>query len=184
MQLPIIKTSRLILKPFQIDDSKSVHLLADDIKIASTTGTIPHPYKLSDAESWINTHVDNWQKKNSLTLSVCLNEKNKIIGAIELILKLQHKRAELAYWIGFPFWNRGYCTEASKAIVSYGFNQLDLRKITAHHMLSNPASGKVMEKLGMKREGVFEQHFIRFGEFQDMAAYGVLRENFKCLELE
>lgn len=179
MGLPTIKTSRLILKPFQLSDSKAVQLLAGDIKVAATTATIPHPYEEIDAESWIKTHLEKWTERKSLTLSIRLKETEKLIGAIELILNLQHKRAELAYWIGVPFWNKGYCTEASKAIVSYGFDQLDLQKVTAHHMLKNPASGKVMEKLGMKKEGIFEKHFIRFGEFQDMVAYGLLKENFK-----
>lgn len=79
--------------------------------------------------------------------------------------------------MGEPYWNQGYCTEAANTLVGFAFANLGLIKITSHHMASNPASGKVMLKLGMKKEGYFEKHFLKFGVLQDMIFYGLLKDS-------
>ena len=94
-----------------------------------------------------------------------------------LHLKLQHLRAELGYWIGVPFWNRGYATEAAEAVIKFGFEELGLNRIEAEHFTRNPASWRVMEKLGMTLEGVRRQHVLKEDELEDLALYAVLHSD-------
>ena len=76
------------------------------------------------------------------------------VGAMGLTINKRFNRAQLGYWIAKEYWNQGYCTEVSKTILEYGFHELDLHRITASYIIRNPASGKVMEKIGMKKEGL------------------------------
>jgi RimJ/RimL family protein N-acetyltransferase len=89
-----------------------------------------------------------------------------------------HRRAELGYWIGVPHWSRGYATEAARAALHYGFETLQLERIFASHFRHNPASGRVLKKLGMRHEGCLRAHILKWGEFVDLEAYGLLRSEF------
>jgi RimJ/RimL family protein N-acetyltransferase len=89
-----------------------------------------------------------------------------------------HRRAELGYWIGRPFWGRGYATEAARAMLDFGFGSMGLNRIFAHHMRDNPASGRVLANIGMTREGVLSQHILKWDQFRDVVLYGLTRERF------
>ena len=173
MSIPTLKTERLLLRPFDPADAPTVQRLAGDEEVASTTLTIPHPYESGMAEAWIETHAANWAAKKAVTLAVT-TEADGLVGAMGLHLKLEHLRATLGYWIGVPFWNRGYATEAAAALLQFGFDHLGLNRIEAEHFTRNPASGRVMEKLGMTREGVRRQHVLKDDELEDLALYAVL----------
>jgi RimJ/RimL family protein N-acetyltransferase len=81
----------------------------------------------------------------------------------------------LSYWIGKAHWGRGYCTEAGRTILEYGFTKLGLNRIHANHISRNPASGRVMQKLGMIHEGRGRQHAKHWGVFEDLEFYAILR---------
>ena len=83
--------------------------------------------------------------------------------------------AEIGYWIGKPHWGKGYCTEAVTALVQYGFDSLGFERIFATHFRKNPASGRVMQKAGMKFEGRLRHHVKKWGEFYDLEVYSLLR---------
>ena len=91
-------------------------------------------------------------------------------------LTLGHQ-GELGYWIGVPYWGKGYCTEAGEALLEYGFTELDLNRIHASYFSRNPASGRVMEKLGMTYEGTRKQHILKWNKFEDLALKGILRKD-------
>lgn len=80
-----------------------------------------------------------------------------------------------------PYWGQGYCTEAAREIVDYGFNTLDLHRIYALHYSRNTGSGKVLQKLGMTYEGKQRQHYQRFGRWEDAALYGMLKAEYKIV---
>ena len=101
-----------------------------------------------------------------------------MIGAISLVIDQISNLAELGYWIRKEEWNKGYCTEAGKSIIQFGFEHLNLNKIYADHMARNPASGKVLEKLGFKKEGHLKQHFKKWDIYEDIAVYGLCRSDY------
>jgi RimJ/RimL family protein N-acetyltransferase len=82
--------------------------------------------------------------------------------------------AELGYWIGVAHWNRGYCTEAAKAVLEYGFNSLRYHKISARHFVDNLSSGRVMEKVGMRREGLLQDDVMKDGRYITVELYGIV----------
>ncbi|RMI14668.1 MAG: N-acetyltransferase [Calditrichaeota bacterium] len=175
---PILKTPRLILRPCTLADAPAVQRLAGDREIAATTLNIPHPYERKMAEEWIASHPQLLEENKQVIYGITLASDGAFVGTISLSLKWDERMAELGYWIGRPYWNRGYCTEAARAIVEYGFIRLNLHRIFAHHLTRNPASGRVMQKLGMQHEGHLRQHILKWGVFEDVEVYGLLREEF------
>jgi len=171
---PTLQTERLLLRPFTLVDAAEVQRMAGDYDVASVTGNIPHPYEDGMAEAWINTQQPNYEAGTQATFAITSRSEGILIGAIGLIVNLQHQRAEMGYWVGKEHWNKGYCTEAASVVVRFGFEQLNLRRIEATHLARNPASGRVMQKIGMRQEGYFRQHIFKWGVFEDLVIYGLL----------
>lgn len=174
---PTLTTTRLILRPFTLADAPDVQRLAGDRAIAEMTLLIPHPYPDGLAEKWIAPHAEKFAQRALANFAIIERASGQLIGAIGLVIEDEHARAELGYWIGQPFWCRGYCTEAARAILRFGFDELRLNRIAAHHFTRNPASGRVLQKLGMQHEGTFRQHLRKWGEFIDAELYGLLRDD-------
>jgi ribosomal-protein-alanine N-acetyltransferase len=171
---PILFTERLALRPFALADAPAVQLLAGAREVASTTSNVPHPYIDGMAEQWIAEHETQFTNKTAVNFAIVLRESDTLCGAVSLSVIASHLRAELGYWIGVPFWNQGYCTEAAAAVVAYGFRSLGLHRIHASHYARNPASGRVMQKLGMTHEGCLRQHILKWDVFEDLEMYGLL----------
>ncbi|BCU77114.1 GNAT family N-acetyltransferase [Luteolibacter sp. LG18] len=179
LHIPTLETERLVLRPFAIADGPRVQQLAGDRRVAEMTSQIPHPYPDRMAEIWIASHPMLWRNRKLAPFAVTLRGSGELIGAISLRLFAQGPRAELGYWIGVPYWNRGYATEAAREVLRFGFEDLDLQGIQATHLLNNPASGRVMEKLGMRYEGIIRQGVIRNGRLLDIADYSIPAGNFR-----
>lgn len=180
LRRPTLRTERLILRPFAATDAQEVRRLAGDRDVASTTRRIPHPYPEGAAEAWIASQDRAWDEGREANLAIVRTDGDRLLGAIGLIVRSEDSKAELGYWIGKPYWGQGYGTEAARAVLRYGFEELGLNRIYAHHMVRNPASGRILEKLGMTREGLLRQHVIKWGQFEDVVLYGILREQYKA----
>lgn len=176
---PILETERLLLRPFTIDDASKVQCLAGDWAIADTTLNIPYPYEDGMAEEWISTHKSNFENDEVVTYAITEKGDGKLFGAISLVINRRHEHAELGYWIGKPYWNKGYCTEAAGELIHYGLSQLNLNRIFARFFPRNKASGKVMEKTGMRYEGCYRQHVKARGKFEDLKTYAIIKADFK-----
>ncbi len=177
MTQPVIETERLELRPFRRSDAPAVQRLAGDRAIADTTLRIPHPYEDGMAEQWIESHQPAYEAGSLVTFAIVFRDDPQLIGAIGLTLEREIDVGELGYWIGKPFWNRGYATEAVTAMLQYGFNDLDLNRISAKHLARNPASGRVMRKAGMSIEGTVRQGVRKWEVYEDLVLYGMLRED-------
>jgi [ribosomal protein S5]-alanine N-acetyltransferase len=171
---PTLRTARLVLRPFAIADAPVVKALAGAREIASTTLNVPHPYDDGMAETWIGTHAPGYDAGEQATFAVMLQEDGDLVGAIGLTIVADHDRAELGYWVGVPYWNRGYASEATVELLRFGFEALELNRIYAVHLVRNPASGRVMQKAGMRYEGTLRQHVRKWDVFEDLAWYGLL----------
>jgi RimJ/RimL family protein N-acetyltransferase len=174
MEQPTLATERLLLRPFTLADAEALQRLAGAEEIADTTLNIPHPYADGLAEAWIESHADAFRDRERVVLAIT-DSNAVLVGAISLRLDLGHRRAELGYWIGLPFWGRGYATEAVVAMVEYGFKELRLNRIFAHHLARNPASGRVLEKAGFVHEGFHRAAVLKNGRFEDLHSFAVLR---------
>lgn len=172
---PTLHTARLLLRPFTRADAPRVQLYAGAREIAEMTGHIPHPYPDDAAEEWIGGHAAEWRRGDAATFAIILRETDELIGAIGLTMHPQHRSAEMGYWLGIPFWNRGYMTEAAGAVLHFAFESLRLHRVYATHFARNPASGRVMQKIGMTYEGTLREHFLRWERFEDLVYYGILK---------
>ena len=172
--IPVLLTKRLMLRPFQLADARDVQRLAGAPEIADTTLNVPHPYENGMAEAWIETHSSAFAQGEMAVFAIT-EPGGPLLGAISLRLEPAHRHAELGYWVGVPYWGRGYATEAAAAIIGYGFEVLGLHRIHATHLIRNPASGQVMVKAGMTYEGCHRQHVLKQGRFEDVACYAILR---------
>jgi len=143
-----IETERLILRPYTLADSSKVTALAGDIRVAATTLNIPHPYSEDLAKEWISSHENNWRERTEISYAVVLKSTSSLVGTVSLV-SISGSEAELGYWIGHEFWGKGYGTEAASALVHQAFEAFSISVIIAEHLVSNPASGKVMTKIGM-----------------------------------
>lgn len=147
---PSLQTERLLLRPFYASDAARVQSLAGNPRVAEMTNNIPHPYAEGEAENWIAAQPDDWERGTAAIFAICLRGSDDIIGAMGL-MNICNGDAELGYWVGEPWWNNGYASEAADTVVGFGIAWCGLRRIHAHHLTRNPASGKVLKSAGLKR---------------------------------
>ncbi|WP_339148788.1 MULTISPECIES: GNAT family N-acetyltransferase [unclassified Sutcliffiella] len=173
-----LETERLLLRRLELRDADRVEELASDYELAKTTLTVPHPYPPGSAADFIRSMWDS-KERGLVVFAIVEKEIDSLIGIINIKQTLSYKRGELGYWIGRPYWGKGYGTEAARAVVAFGFKELGLNKMFAGAFADNPGSWRIMEKVGMKHEGTWRQHAMRDGRFVDLAYYGLLREEFE-----
>ena len=175
MTIPVLRTARLTLRPFTLADAPRVQQLAGAREVALNTLRIPHPYPDGAAAEWIATHPAKLAE-GFYNFAV---DDGQLAGAAGLIVKRADDAAEIGYWIGVPYWGRGYASEAAAALVRYGFEELNLNRIFAAYFARNAASGNVLRKIGMKHEGTLRQGAKKWGEYQDLEMYAILRGEWK-----
>jgi len=180
-EYPRLETQRLLLRAFELSDSADVQRLANDKRVVSTLRSLPYPYEYGDAMRWIGTQKEEFQNGKAANFAVTHMNSGELIGSIGLLINKANESAELGYWLGITYWDNGYCSEAAVAVLRYGFGGLKLNRIHAHHMLRNPASGRVMRKIGLKREGHLRGHMKKYGQFEDVIVYGILRSEYESL---
>ena len=173
MTYPKLETERLLLRGFLLSDAPRVQALAGDQEIARVTLNIPHPYADGLAESWISSHPKDFELGRSAVFAITERVTHELLGAVGLTINRHHARAELGYWIGRPFWGKGYASEAATRLLEYGFTELRLNRIHAAHFSENPASGRVMQKIGMEPEGLLKEHYLKWDHFVDSVIYGI-----------
>jgi ribosomal-protein-alanine N-acetyltransferase len=176
---PELRTARLILREFFPADAPDVWRLVGEWEVSRNLLRVPYPYEEGIAEGWIATHRPAYEAGERVTWAVALREKGTLLGSITLHLHPPHNNAELGYWIGKPHWGCEYATEAAEEVVRYGFEGLGLHRIHANHFESNPASGKVMRKVGMSHEGVRPEHYKKWETYEDKVQYGLLAREWR-----
>jgi len=174
----VLDTARLRLRAYREADIAELVPLIGAREVAATTGRIPHPYTAEDAKEFL-AKIETDREVN---LAVTLRDAGCLIGGIGLRLVEQHRQAELGYWLGVPYWGKGYATEAAQEMLRYGFEQLNLHRIFATHFMHNPASGRILQKLGMRHEGCQREHFRKWDQFVDAELYGILRQEWENRE--
>ena len=176
-QQPTLQTEQLVLRPFRAEDTPALSRLAGRREIADTTISIPHPYSEAQARHWVGGLAQSFAEGKSVIFGVESKRGGTLIGSVGLRgIETEHSEAELGFWVAVECWGQGYATDAARAILAFGFGPLGLNRIFAHHMVRNPASGRVLAKLGMKQEGLLRQRVRKWGVFEDVVLMAVLRQ--------
>jgi [ribosomal protein S5]-alanine N-acetyltransferase len=173
--IPTLETARLRLRPYLESDIEELLPLIGAREVAATTLRISHPYTEQDAKAFLLLV----QEPGRIWLVVSLRSDGRQIGGIGLTVDQQHQHAELGYWLGAQYWGKGYATEAAREMLRFGFEDLRLHRIYASHFKHNPASGRVLVKLGMRHEGCQREHLRKWDLFVDSELYGLLRQEWK-----
>lgn len=174
-----LRTPRLVLRSLQRADAPAIARLAGAREVAATTLRIPHPYAEADALEFLAKADDDFQAGRSVVFAITIAPNLDLCGTIGLHIAPEHRHAELGYWVGVPFWGKGYTTEAARSVISFGFETLALHRIYAHYFGGNVASQRVLQKIGMRHEGHFRQHIRKWDEFIDIENYAILAEEFR-----
>lgn len=177
-KFPILQTPRLIIRPFRLEDAPVVQQHANDKDIATNTQNLPYPYEEYMARRWINMHQQMWDNNDLLNMAVVIRKTQELIGAIGFDIDEKNDSAELGYWYGRTYWGMGYATEAAKRMLHYGFTEMELNRVHSCHLTLNPASGNVLKKIGMKHEGHQPQHIKKWGKYEDLELYGILKADY------
>ncbi len=123
---PILKTERLILSQLEEKDIPFIVEFLQHRIYSDFTSNIPYPYTENDAQSWVKMAQEAFEENSGYTFGI-RNKNGQIMGAIGLHDR-EDDKAELGYWIGIPYWNKGYVTEAANAILEFGFKKLGFNK--------------------------------------------------------
>lgn len=172
-------TDRLVLRSLDRQDAAAMEALLTEKDIASTTLNIPYPYPAGTAEAFIVRRQAIQSKGDGYSFAVLDALTTEFMGVVGLQVNRNHNHAELAYWIGKPFWGQGYGTEAAQCVLQFAFYDLQLNRVWAAALVRNPASSTVMRKIGMKLEGTFPQHVMKWGQYEDLEYYGILASEYK-----
>ena len=178
-----LETARLILRPLRPEDAPAVARLAGRREIADTTISIPHPYSEAQAREWIAKQTAPADPMTHVAFAITIKACGELIGTMSLRdIDHEHCQAELGFWIAVEWWGKNIATEAAQPVIRFGFEELKLNRIYAHHMVRNPASGRVLEKAGMKQEGLLRQRVRKWGVYEDVVILAILRADWMAIE--
>ena len=177
MLLPTLKTKRLRLRQANMGDAADLFEYSKDPKVAQHVLCEAHR-NINETKRYIRYLIKQYRGGYPSTFVIEYVEKNKVIGTIGFSwVEDVNKAAEIGYSLNREYWNKGIMTEALKAVLEYAFTELNLNRVEAQHELSNPSSGRVLEKVGMKYEGCMRQRIYNKGKYVDVAVYAILRED-------
>ncbi|MES2524581.1 MAG: GNAT family protein [Gemmatimonadota bacterium] len=165
----IITCRTCVLRPLDAADAASLARNADDREIwLNLRDRFPHPYTLSDAESYIAAVAG---RARQTSFGIVLD--GEAAGTVSLMpgSDVERLNAEIGYWIGRKFWGRGVVTDVVRAATSYAFETLGMRRVFAVPFARNPASARVLEKAGYVREGYMRRSAIKDGELLDQVLF-------------
>jgi ribosomal-protein-alanine N-acetyltransferase len=183
MDRPIkLTTERLLLRPFTMDDVEDVLEYTNDPVWARYQINIPPvPYTRKDAETLVAMFSDPPKWEGILQI-FAITLKGKVIGEIVLNQRdedRKNEQTELAYSLSRQHWGKGLMTEAARAVMNWAFQTYSFNRMYAYCDPRNIGSWRVLEKLGMKREGQLRSHLKWNGEFRDQLYYGILHAEWK-----
>lgn len=174
--MPLFETPRLFLKPVTIQDAPDLFEYASDVETTLHVSFDPHK-NIQDTYAFLERAFSWYKEKNFFNYGIYDKETNKLIGMGGY--SYDPHCVNLGYILNKKYWGRGIMVEACSAIIDFGFKNLLIHRIGAYHSHANPKSGRVMEKLGMTKEGVMKDGIFSKGSYYDHVQYGLINPNKK-----
>lgn len=176
IKLPVLRTKRLVLRPFHAADAEAMFPYTSDPRVTKFVRFRTHR-SLAETRAAIRMIRTG---KAFQAWAITLRQGGELIGACGFVApKVEHARGEIGYWLGPQHWGKGYAAEAAKAVIGYGFQKLRLNRIEAVCSPENPPAARVLEKAGMKYEGLLRQYERIKGRFIDLQMYSMLRSEWR-----
>lgn len=175
--LPNIETERLILRKITMEDAADIHRYASNPEVSKYVFWEAH-HSLGATEDYIKFILDLYENGKLSPWGIQHKEDGKIIGTVDFVnWQPQHRTAEIGYAFSKEYWGRGMATEAAKALIKFGFSDMDLVRIQAKCLVENAGSERVMEKAGMAFEGVLRKFIFIKGSHYDVKMYSIIKED-------
>jgi [ribosomal protein S5]-alanine N-acetyltransferase len=171
-----ITTGRLVLRRIGLADRDAVQAAAGRFEVADTMISIPHPLTAAATAGYIRQRLGQMRRGRALALGIRTRAGGDFAGLLELrAIEPEHAQGELSFWLAVEARGRGYMGEAITALLPTAFGALGLNRIYAYHMVRNPASGRVLERLGFRPEGVLRERVRKWERFEDVVIQALLR---------
>ncbi len=170
-----IRTPRLLLRPIKLTDIDDVFAYARDPEWSRFL-PIEQPYERRLAEQFVARQaLADWDESPEWGIEY----EGRVVGTVALRPDRKHRRAGIGYALARWLWGQGIMTEAAGAIVDQAFQQLAIERLDSFAIAGNVGSTRVMEKLGMQREGVLRRRRMQRGELYDEVHYSILRDEWE-----
>ena len=179
LPFPTIETERLLLRQVAHGDLDAVFEVASSEDVVRFYSWDAHKTK-EEISDFLDSFLPDYETGDCFSWAITPKEGNRFAGLLTARPIFRHNRIALGYWIGRQYWSKGYMTEAVSGLIRYAFANLGVNRVEAEHFVENPASGRVMEKAGMRCEGLLRQHILgRDGIYHDCKVYGISKDQFK-----
>jgi RimJ/RimL family protein N-acetyltransferase len=177
IEQPVLETLRLRLCPVERSNASAIQKAAGARKIADTMISIPHPYPAGEAGRYVARQQVEREAGRAVTYTIKQKAEGLFCGLVEVRnIEREHSQGELSFWLTVEVWGRNYMSEVIQAVVQYVFEGLGLNRLYAYHMLRNHVCKRVLEKNGFKQEGLLRQRVRKWGQFEDVALWAILRQ--------
>ncbi|MGH2404920.1 MAG: GNAT family N-acetyltransferase [bacterium] len=175
-ELPSLETRRLLLRKLRLDDAADAFAYGSDPEVSRYTTWEPHR-TIDDTRAFLTSILELYASHRVAPWGMEHKQEGRLIGTCGFVWwDLRHARAEIAYALAQPYWNKGYTTEAVRAVIAFGYEVMRVNRIEARCDIPNAASARVMEKAGMTFEGILRHHMFVKGEYVDLKMYSILRD--------
>ena len=175
--MPTLETPRLLLRRMAMRDAKDIFAYSRDEEVARHVLWSAQK-DIGEARDYIRFMMKRYRADEPSSWGIILKSENRLVGTIGYMdYSEDNGSVVVGYSLSRRLWNSGCMTEALRRVIDYTFDAMDINRIEAQHELDNPASGRVMEKCGMTREGVLRQRLYNKGKYVDVALYAILRSD-------
>lgn len=182
--MPELETGRLILRKLTMHDAEDVYAYSRDPEVARHVLWDAHR-SIGESRAYLRYMLRKYRMNEAASWGIELKETGRIIGTVGFMwVQDDNRAAEVGYSLARAQWDKGIMTEALTAVIEYSFLTLRLNRIEAIHELSNPASGAVMRKCGMIREGTMREKLFNKGKYVDVDLYAILRKDFSLRDAQ
>ncbi len=174
-----LETPRLLLRKARLADAKDIFEYSQNPKVAQYVLWDAHR-SVQESKNYIRYLIRQTRQGRPSSYVIEHKHHRKVIGTIGFMwIQPEYASGEVGYSLSEAYWNQGYMTEALAAIIKYGFVHLGLNRIEGQHDVRNRASGSVMKRVGMKKEGTMRNRMVNKGEFIDLDIYAILRKDWE-----
>ncbi len=180
--MPELNTPRLRLRKLTMQDSADIFRYSCDVQVARHVLWDAHR-TIGDSRAYLRYMLRRYRQHDPASWGIEHRADGRIIGTIGFMwIQSDNSAAEVGYSLAREYWNQGLMTEALKAVIDYGFGRMNLNRIEAQHETANPASGAVMRKCGMQREGTLRERLYNKGRYVDVELYAILRRDYLAMK--
>ena len=178
--MPDLETPRLRLRRLTMRDAADIYHYSRDTEVARHVLWEAHR-SIGDSRAYLRYMLRRYRNHEPASWGIEWKQTGEIIGTVGFMwIQSDNASAELGYSLSRDYWNRGIMTEAVGAVIRHGFGSMNLNRIEAQHETTKPASGAVMRKCGMVKEGTLRQRLYNKGRYVDVELYAILRQDYRA----